>query len=1701
MNIQGIQKILKGYAEKSEFIWQKESLPGVSFAETVQRDVFGGSSVCFMELSVREDYTGFAGVISSVTVAGQKSPSCRMQVQFQEGEKGLVCEMQAQFAPSWIPFAQSRTGICVTRMEYNWQAGEQSVCTICRGEAELTWQNICLSGNYEINGNRASVLFCCGPQSGNYSLEDVIFGEEGRQYLSIFPEELTKMLEALTVEGVMLQWNTKSDSLELFSQEIGVCGGKKWQVTEGLLLGDFRLGIEVQRWEQEQKNIVCGIHGKMDIGKGELPVSVYFQSENEGFYVQTGDADTKVTGLDFLTPFCGQLPLEKLPMKAALDDLFFQSLSLEGNLGGNALPSFEVQVGIDMPLDISGVFSVQEIEFTYSSYEGEHSLTLEGKLQIAGILFALAAEHSQDNWIFSGYTLGPDEISLSGMMESLLKDCGVTDVPLPSIGLNTISCSYDMAKEIFAFSAFAHVGEETANGISFQSICASVDLQMEKKQEKWQYKVAIKGEAELLDSLFDIAYQLDAETHTNKFHLTWKKQPDFSMEKLITDLGFSAPGIPEGLLPTPDQMQMDYDFAKGSLQIEAKSGDNKLLLGSEKGQGESRGFYLAMQLAVSVSLHEIPLAGAQVPELKEQKFSDIVCLLHTRDMENFSAGDIVSGITAKAGLYFLLYFNGERFLYCLKEFSQKSQQVEEYLQGQFQAEEYSQARLQTTNAKEGGSGWEINKKIGPFLLQRILLSCKEGRILVGLSASLETGVLRMELDGATLGIPFAKADPTFALHGFGLSITSPAIRFGGAFCRKDEDTYQGTIMVGISDIMVELAGEYCREPYPSAFVLGELSGREVGPPCFAVNQLQAAFGYNRKLTVPAIDKLDDFVLMQMARGILGQDELLQKADTYFPIQKDTRFVAAGIRARSFEMFEIYAVLAMMFGAEMEFDLLGRAALTLPKNDKNPIISAALLVKLTIRPGSGVIPVDGRISEDSYIIDKNCRLHGGFAFYLWYDGVHKGDFVISVGGYADRFQRPEHYPALDRLGFEWKLTDHLSASGSMYFALTPSAIMAGGRFAMTFHQGCIEAWVRAAIEILIGWKPYCYDFLVDVSVGVKADLGLFRLKVELGCMLHIWGPEFSGVAEIKLWIISFSIPFGSGQKEQKKTISAKEFRESFLPEPERQNSAKLKSGREQKNDAEGDFGGCSYNVQVSGTMFEALVRAPLPFTTVFWQGKPLEGTGQEEVTLRPCDITVEPSLYVEFARVDKNPIEAEFQTTVIRENLPAALWGRADAKTLTEENIALKISVCETEGYVISGEVGKQEKICFSESCLPVLQSGSYQLTAWLDGKELGKSQICSQTIEMKGPRFTLSPEDILGVCPAPGVKGNYETVLPQVMLRRRSLPWERSIHPCGLTAVRKDGKAKKENPWLYVFLLAGDEIVPVQSMAAKDAILPPEGVFFPHLMLEEDEGKEMVSYIDVDAGLFESIFPAEEELCYLAHARKKGEGNANRAVKNEMQEEWYSVAIGNRLPQSSSQGMINCAYLVSVEGYESWWKGGGKSCKKVRLIVLHHWQFESVPQQYHWEELFGHLNRGFLKAEEQEGMSQEMKQKLREGYVPLSHLSQDGSRNVSYYRGPLTPVQVKEPRDMEPDISLNSAWQQGRLLALTNPSIVKLLQKNSIQRRKNAWRRAERQRIYEHMVQTGIEDSVDGLSVSEMDREEPLEVHMLNCLNKLWEGK
>jgi hypothetical protein len=187
----------------------------------------------------------------------------------------------------------------------------------------------------------------------------------------------------------------------------------------------------------------------------------------------------------------------------------------------------------------------------------------------------------------------------------------------------------------------------------------------------------------------------------------------------------------------------------------------------------------------------------------------------------------------------------------------------------------------------------------------------------------------------------------------------------------------------------------------------------------------------------------------------------------------------------------------------------------------------------------------------------CHLTGGFAFYLWFSpNEHKGDFVVTLGGYNPHFTPQPYYPKVPRLGFNWVVTPELSMKGGMYFALTPTCLMAGGSLEALWKSGNLKAWFNMGANFLIAWKPYHYQGDMYLSFGVsytfKVNLLIGKItktiSVSLGADLSIWGPDFSGIAHIHLWIISFSISFGSASPNPSQTIPWDEFKNSFLPKP-------------------------------------------------------------------------------------------------------------------------------------------------------------------------------------------------------------------------------------------------------------------------------------------------------------------------------------------------------------------------------------------------------------------------------------------------------------------------------------------------------------------------------------------------------------------------
>ena len=165
-----------------------------------------------------------------------------------------------------------------------------------------------------------------------------------------------------------------------------------------------------------------------------------------------------------------------------------------------------------------------------------------------------------------------------------------------------------------------------------------------------------------------------------------------------------------------------------------------------------------------------------------------------------------------------------------------------------------------------------------------------------------------------------------------------------------------------------------------------------------------------------------------------------------------------------------------------------------------------------------------------------------------DEDHKGDFVLTVGGYHPDFKVPAHYPTVPRLGLNWQVTDQLTIKGDAYFALTASTFMAGGHLQVNWVDGRLRAWLNAGADFIVAWKPYHYDARMYVHVGASYTFEFFgrhQITVDVGAYLHLWGPEFSGTARIDLTIISFTIAFGAAAPPPP-PILWDEFAKSFLP---------------------------------------------------------------------------------------------------------------------------------------------------------------------------------------------------------------------------------------------------------------------------------------------------------------------------------------------------------------------------------------------------------------------------------------------------------------------------------------------------------------------------------------------------------------------------
>jgi len=379
---------------------------------------------------------------------------------------------------------------------------------------------------------------------------------------------------------------------------------------------------------------------------------------------------------------------------------------------------------------------------------------------------------------------------------------------------------------------------------------------------------------------------------------------------------------------------------------------------------------------------------------------------------------------------------------------------------------------------------------------------------------------------------------------------------------------------------------------------------------------------------------------------------------------------------------------------------------------------------------------------------------------------------------------------------------------------------------------------------------------------------------------------------------------------------------------------------------------------------------------------------------------------------------------------------------------------------------------------PATVDGLYKMTVSTDISydTTVQSAPIDRYLNIIGPRFSLDPTLVANVYPPRNGQGAYEDALPQVVLRRRTLPWERAS---GLPQPAPDPAIPQQNgqiPWIALLLFADGErctilqnqhLVDVVGSAAFARLGSPPNV--------------LCDAVETDLELLYEILPTSHELRLLAHVRQVNV--EDRELNAGSSDGFFAVLMSNRMPVAETKYR---ACLVSLEQRSDLLQhlvddppefydppgnieaGGGVLSvpqvfatragglqgifvrPTVRLVLLHTWQFTCTgPGPF--RELMQGLDVGMIGKVATEGQPA----LTDTGHLRLPLLDRAGQNETCWYRGPLVPWRLtRDPlgpyhsadqcrratvETGAEDISYAAAFEVGRQLAAADPQLAREL--------------------------------------------------------------
>lgn len=797
--------------------------------------------------------------------------------------------------------------------------------------------------------------------------------------------------------------------------------------------------------------------------------------------------------------------------------------------------------------------------------------SMNADLTLAGVDIAVAAAYDK-GWKISGSTAYGQPLAIGKLINDLTQQFKVTcPAAISELELLNLAVSLDTGASAFTFAC------EGRFPIAGTELDFSIDLELAKPATTWEGH--FNGKVVIGAATFGVTFTQDSKVKMLRAELVPSAGKTLALIDLAQTFGIDLSGVPAELLPVLKQASFTYDFNKAQLVLTAsteKVGVSLVSVPSDQG----RIYAAVVEIAVEADISQLPVVGNELASIQQIGLDGMSLVIASAvfDKDQVEAVNAVipkgqpqvPALSAEGRVVLSanLMLGGKPAKPLQLAFAKPSKPKQALL-----AANDSSAPLPAGTAKAQGKWINVQKSFGPISLSRVGVAYREQRVWLMLDGGFAMGGIEIDLMGAAIAFrPVLPPIPDGAsLDGLFIGYDNGAITINGGLLKVvTEDAkgneiteYDGQLMLKVPSFQLSAMASYASlDGSPSLFAYAVLAAPIGGPPFLQVDALAAGFGFNRDLIIPGLDKLEQMPLIAAVNGgspFAGKDaaQALKVMHEYVPPSYGDYFLALGVRVASFQMIKGFILAAGKLGNEFEIALLGLASVSVPPQTSSPIGYAELVLKASYNFNRGTLFLGAQLTANSFILSRDCHLTGGFAVAAWTKdnpdnpyGYKAGDFVVSLGGYHPAFSKPDWYPDVPRLGFNWNITSELTVKGGLYFALVPSAVMAGGSLEAVWQSGDLRAWFKAWVDFLLGWKPFHYDADIGVSLGAsyKVDLGItsFTVSVHVGVQIHLWGPEFAGTATADLYVISITISFGDSNKNEVKPIQWSDFKNSFLP---------------------------------------------------------------------------------------------------------------------------------------------------------------------------------------------------------------------------------------------------------------------------------------------------------------------------------------------------------------------------------------------------------------------------------------------------------------------------------------------------------------------------------------------------------------------------